>query len=138
MYRSKQSGVRAYAKIGLEIGAAVASPHQLIVMLFDGALLAVATALQCMNTGDIANKGKSVSFAISIIDNGLRASLDKDAGGDIAKNLDALYDYMTRRLLMANIKNQPEGLQEVHRLLNELKEAWQAIEAPESVAMASA
>lgn len=138
MYRSKQSGVRAYKKIGLEIGAAAASPHQLIVMLFDGALLAVATALQCMNTGDIANKGKSVSLAISIVDNGLRASLDKDAGGDIAKNLDALYDYMTRRLLMANIKNQPEGLQEVHRLLSELREAWQSIESPESVAMASA
>jgi flagellar protein FliS len=123
-----QRGANAYAKVGLETGVIAASPHQLIVMLFDGAMLAVSNALAHMKSGDIAAKGQSISKAISIIDNGLRASLDKNAGGSIAENLDALYDYMGRRLLHANLNNQPELLEEVQGLLRDLKGAWTAID----------
>jgi flagellar protein FliS len=122
-------GANAYAKVGVETGVAAASPHKLIVMLFDGAMIAVATAQQHLKTGNLAGKGQSISKAILIIDNGLRASLDKKVGGQIAENLDALYEYMSNRLMTANVKNQSEPLDEVHRLLKDLKEAWEAIGA---------
>lgn len=128
MFGSAQKGANAYAKVGIETGVTSASPHSLIVMLFEGAMVAVATAAQHMKTGDIQHKGMSISKAIMIIDNGLRASLDKKAGGEIAANLDALYEYMSKRLVMANLKNQPEILDEVHGLLGGLREAWEAID----------
>ena len=127
MFGSRQTGVHAYAKVGMETGVVAASPHKLIVMLFDGALVALNAALSGMRSGNIAEKGKSISKAILIIDSGLRAALDKKAGGEIAEGLDALYEYMSGRLLMANIKNDPAILEEVQRLLIELRDAWNAI-----------
>src|SRR6202008_3899603 len=106
MFGSKQSGVNAYAKVGIETGVTSASPHKLIVMLFDGALVAVNSAIMHMKAGNIPDKGAAISKAILIIDSGLRASLDKKAGGEIAEGLDALYEYMGARLLQANLKNQ--------------------------------
>jgi flagellar protein FliS len=100
-------------------------------MLFDGALAALSKAANDMKAGNIAAKGKSISHAISIIDNGLRASLDKKAGGSIAEQLDSLYEYMSGRLLAANLNNQPELLEEVRRMLLELKGAWEQI-APQA------
>jgi flagellar protein FliS len=120
-------GVNAYANVGLETGIASASPHKLIVMLYDGALVALLSAKTNIAANNIAAKGTAISKAITIIDNGLRASLDKDAGGEIAANLDALYDYMSRRLLHANLKNDVPAIEEVHRLLSDLREAWVAI-----------
>lgn len=134
MFGTLSSGANAYAKVGVETGVAAASPHQLIVMLFDGALTAISNAASQMKSSDIAGKGQSISKAISIIDNGLRASLDKTAGGDIADNLDALYEYMSNRLLLANLKNQPEILDEVHGLLKDLKQAWESIGSTPAVA----
>lgn len=127
MFGSMKSGANAYAKVGVETGVLAASPHKLIVMLFDGALVAVAMGIQHMKAADIEKKGLAISKAIMIIDSGLRASLDKNAGGEIAENLDALYAYMSQRLMMANLKNQPEILEEVHSLLKDLKSAWDAI-----------
>lgn len=132
MFGSARSGASAYARVGIETGVTAASPHQLIVMLFEGALVAVASALQHMQAGEVAQRGQAISKAIAIIDDGLRASLDKAAGGDIAESLDALYDYMSRQLLLANLKSQPDLLQEVYRLLSELKAAWDGIAAPAS------
>jgi flagellar protein FliS len=122
-----QRGVNAYAKVGLETGVASASPHKLIVMLYDGALVSLLSAASNMKAGNIAAKGAAISKAITIIDNGLRAALDKKAGGEIAEGLDSLYDYMSRRLLEANIKNKVEVVEEVHGLLADLRGAWVAI-----------
>jgi flagellar protein FliS len=134
-------GVNAYANVGLETGIASASPHKLIVMLYDGALVALLSAKTNIAANNIAAKGTAISKAITIIDNGLRASLDKEAGGEIAANLDALYDYMSRRLLHANLKNDVPAIEEVHRLLSDLREAWVAIgdkvEQPASAAAAA-
>lgn len=127
MFGSMKSGANAYAKVGVETGVLAASPHKLIVMLFDGALVAVAMGIQHMKAHEIEKKGLAISKAIMIIDSGLRASLDKKVGGEIAENLDALYVYMSQRLMMANLKNQPEILEEVHTLLKDLKSAWDAI-----------
>ena len=127
MFESAKSGASAYAAIGIETGVLVASPHKLIVMLFDGALLSVTMGLQHMKEQETEKKGMAISRAIWIIDGGLRASLDKQAGGEIAANLDALYAYISGQLLMGNIKNQPALLEEAHALLTELRAAWNAI-----------
>ena len=124
MFGTMKRGVIAYAIVGLETGIASASPHKLIVMLYDGALVALLSAKTNIAANNIAAKGLAISKAISIIDNGLRASLDKNAGGEIAANLDALYDYMSRRLLHANLKNDVQILDEVHGLLADLRGAW--------------
>lgn len=127
MFGQAQNGVHAYAKIGIETGVAAASPHKLIVMLYEGAMIAVTMANQHMKSNNIAAKGLAISKAVMIIESGLRASLDKNAGGEIAQSLDSLYEYMGNRLLIANLKNQPEILDEVHGLLSELKSAWDEI-----------
>ena len=127
MFGTMKRGVNAYANVDLETGIASASPHKLIVMLYDGALVALRTARANMAAGNIPAKGIAISKAITIIDNGLRVSLDKEAGGIIAENLDALYDYMGRRLFQANLQNDVAIVDEVHGLLADLREAWAAI-----------
>jgi len=122
--------INAYAKVGIETGVTGASAHRLILMLFEGALVAIADARRHMLHGNIAAKGESVSKAIMIIDDGLKASLDVKAGGPLAQNLYALYGYMSSRLVFANTKNEPAALDEVRRLLAELKQAWEAIDKP--------
>jgi flagellar protein FliS len=117
-------GVSAYANVDLETGIASASPHKLIVMLYDGALVALRTAKTNMTAGNIPAKGAAISKAITIIDNGLRVSLDKTSGGAIADNLDALYEYMSRRLFQANLQNDVAIVDEVHNLLADLRGAW--------------
>lgn len=124
---SSAAGVRAYANVGLETGVNSAHPHRLIAMLFDGALLALARARQSMLAKDIATRGAAISKAIQIIDEGLKASL-VDSGGELASNLHALYDYMGRRLLFASLKHDLGAINEVSRLLTELKDAWNAID----------
>jgi flagellar protein FliS len=124
---SQMNGANAYAKVGVETGVIAASPHKLIVMLFDGAIISIDNAMQHLKAGKIAAKGKAISKAISIIDNGLRASLDKKIGGEIAVSLDALYEYMTNSLILANLNNQVELMLEVQNLLKDLRSSWEAI-----------
>ena len=140
MFGSMQRGVNAYAKVGLETGVGAASPHKLIVMLYDGALVSILSALTNMKAGNVAAKGAAISKAINIVDNGLRAALDKKVGGEIAQNLDALYEYISARLLKANLDNDPVLLEEVHALLADLRGAWNAIDpqAAQSAAAAAA
>lgn len=127
MYASTQWALQAYTSVGVETGVMEADPHKLILMLFDGAIAAIAAARGHMQQKDIARKGEAISKAITIIDHGLKASLDQNAGGKLAQDLNALYEYMCNRLLLANLKNQPQALDEVNRLLTELKTAWESI-----------
>ena len=122
-----QNAARAYAKIGLETGVAAASPHRMILMLYDGALLAVSDAQKHVAERRIVQRGQSISRAISIIEEGLKASLDLSRGGEIAVWLDQLYDYMNRRLLGVTLRNEVQGLVEVEGLLRELRGAWSTI-----------
>lgn len=124
---SHAAAARAYVNVGLETGVANAHPHRLIQMLFDGALLAVARAKSAMASGNITARGAAISKAIQIIDEGLKASL-VDTGTELAGNLRALYEYMSCRLLVASLKNDSAALDEVTRLLSEIKEAWNAID----------
>ena len=130
MFGTNRTGVSAYANVGIETGVAAASPHKLIVMLFDGAAVAIRSAIVHMNAGDIGARGLAISKAINIIESGLRASLDRNAGGAIAASLDSLYEYMAGRLLQANMKSDVTLLEEVQRLLSELRGAWDAIGTP--------
>ena len=128
MFSSSFRGVNAYAQVGLETRIAAASPHQLITMLFEGAMTAITHAMQQMSEGDIPAKGKSISHALSIIESGLRGGLDDNKGGEVTANLDALYVCMEQRLLQANLENNQEKLKEVYRLLSEIKTAWESID----------
>jgi len=122
-----RSGTQAYAQVSLESAVMSASPHQLIVMLFDGALSALLRAQILMSQGDIAGKGLALSKAINIIDNGLKGCLDHQQGGEIADDLAALYDYMKRRLMQANLHNDDAAIAEVVKLLKNIADTWQQI-----------
>ncbi len=109
-----------------EIGAA--SPHRLIAMLYEGALKAIARARVHMENNEIPDKCASITRALAIIDQGLAASVDENAGGDLGHNLRALYEYMVQRLATANAKNDPAILDEVSGLLANLADAWAQIQ----------
>lgn len=128
MFGSINKGANAYATVSMETGVAMASPHKLVVMLFDGALLSLVIAQKEMKLGNVAAKSKAISKAISIIEEGLRASLNKEAGGEIAQSLNALYQYITSRLLQANLQNNPGFISEAQQLLGDLREAWAQID----------
>ncbi|NOS96335.1 MAG: flagellar export chaperone FliS [Methylotenera sp.] len=134
MFGLNQQGVNGYAKIGVETGVLAASPAKLIVMLYDGAIAASRSAIVHMQSQNIQQKGAMLTKAIMIIESGLRLSLDKKAGGEIAESLDALYAYMSARLTAANVRNQPEIVQEVIKLLTDLKSSWEAIDQNKAVA----
>ncbi len=127
MFATAQRGINVYASVGLETGVHAADPHQLILMLFEGAMLALADARLHMGRRETAAKGLALSKAINIINSGLLASLDVKAGGQLGERLAALYDYMCDRLLQANLHNRPELIDEVSRLLAELRDAWAQI-----------
>ena len=122
-----QHAAKAYSQVGVESSVADANPHRLILMLFEGAIKAVAKARLAMTKGEVAPKCEAIAKAIAIIQEGLQLSLDVKAGGELAENLNGLYEYMIHRLVFANLKNQVEPLDEVGKLLVDLKNAWAAI-----------
>jgi flagellar protein FliS len=128
MFGMRQSGINAYANVGLETGVVDASPLKLTVMLYEGAITACIHAQQAIQQADIDKKGECLTKAVSIIDNGLRASLNKRAGGQIAGNLDELYQYMTRSLMQASLHMDAKKVNEIQQLLMELKTAWESLE----------
>lgn len=130
MNLNRRSALNAYAQTGIEQNINNASPHKLITLLFEGALNAIATAKGHMQRNEIAEKGKAITKAIAIIDEGLKVSLDIEAGGELAQNLNDLYEYMCVRLLISNLKNDQDGLDEVAQLLSGIKEAWDSIGEP--------
>ncbi len=122
-----QSALAQYRKINTESGIDSASPHRLIQMLMGGALDRLAQAKGALEHKDIPGKGLLLGKDISIL-SGLQASLDKSKSAEITANLDALYDYMQRRLLEANIKNDVTMIDEVCGLLRTVKSAWDEID----------
>ena len=129
MHTPSRAAANAYAKVGLESGIVAASPHQLIVLLYEGAELAVRMAIRHIADGDLPQKAAAITKAGNIIHDGLRAALDMRQGGDLALQLGALYDYMNKRLMLAHVSNQTAPLEEVLGLLRELRQAWLQIGA---------
>ena len=124
MFHPTKNAISSYQKVEQDIVVETADPYQLIMLLFQGAEQSIALARIHMEAGNVAGKGQSISKAIDIINLGLKASLDLETG-EIAHNLSALYDYMVRRLLQANIKQQVAPLDEVSTLLAEIRSAWE-------------
>ena len=116
----------AYHSVAAWGSVADEEPQKLIVKLYDGALERIAVARGCIAQGLIAEKCELLTRAIAIVGE-LRGSLDLVRGGDIAAHMDDLYDYVTRRLLVANATNRVEVLDEVSSLLRELRAAWTAV-----------
>lgn len=121
---NRPRGANAYSQVSLETAVQTADPHQLILMLYDGALLALAEATVAIEQKDVPKRAKSISHAIAIIHDGLHASLDMESGGELATRLAALYDYMVECLTQANATNNAAAVQEVSGLLRTLREAW--------------
>ena len=119
-YASKLS---QYSQVSAHAGVAAADPQKLILMLMDGALERIAAARGCMARNDVGGKAQLLNRAIQIIGE-LRGSLDFSKGAQIAANLDQLYDYMTRRLLLGSVKNNVEMLDEVSKLMRDVRDAW--------------
>ena len=122
-YASKLS---EYAQVSAHGGVAAADPHKLILMLMDGALERLAVARGCIVRKELVQKAQLVNRVVSILGE-LKASLDVKAGGRMATNLDELYDYMIRRVLLGSVQNKPEPLEEVTTLLSSIREAWIAV-----------
>jgi len=124
-YRDNHA-LQRYHQVGVEAQVASATPHELVQMLLDGAVARVGAAKVAMEAGEIARKGELISSAIAMVE-GLRSALDVERGGELAANLEALYDYIERRLLEANLRGEAAALDEVVSLLREVQSGWRAI-----------
>ncbi len=122
------TAMRQYQSVNNQAQAISADPHRLIQMLMEGGLTRLAQARGAMERDQTALKGELLSKAIGIV-GGLRQALDMQQGGELAENLDSLYEYMTTRLMEANIKNDLAIVEEVSELLREVKSGWDAIAA---------
>ncbi len=112
-----------YHQIGVETGVKTASAHQLVQMLYDGLLESLAQARGALDKGDIEAKGRAITKAARIVDEGLKAALSP-AGGELTANLSNLYGYITRRLMQAHLRNDVSALEECQRLVQPLRDAW--------------
>lgn len=120
------AAMKQYQQVGVKVQVTEADPHRLIQMLMQGGLDRIAQAKGAMDRDAFAEKGELIGKAINIV-GGLRQALDKSVGGELAVNLDSLYEYMTMRLFEASRHNDIEKLNEVGRLLGEIKMAWDQI-----------
>jgi flagellar protein FliS len=117
----------AYARIGVETSVESASPHRLVSLLFDGYMDALTAARGAMRHGQIEAKGKAIGRAARIVEEGLKASLNLNDGGQLAQDLHALYDYLAVRLTQANLRNDESLLDECVNLVEPLRTAWREI-----------
>jgi len=116
-----------YQQVSVESRLSGANPHQLVAMLFEGFMEAVAQGRGAIRAGQVEAKGLAIGRAVRIVEEGLRAALDLRAGGTLARDLEDLYTYLTLRLTMANLRDDEAALDECQRLMQPLQEAWLAI-----------
>jgi len=114
----------AYQRINVETSMHTMDQHQLVALLYQGALGAIASARGAMARGDVLGKCSAISKAIRIIEEGLNTGLNRVDGGELAQNLGALYDYCVLRLTLANVRNDDAIMQEVQRLIEPVAQAW--------------
>lgn len=118
------TALNTYKKVGIESKVLAATPAKLIELLFDGAVNAITHAKTAMSDGNMAETGRLVSKAATIVSEGLMGGLKMEEGGSLAGNLASLYEYIVRLLLKSQLEKNPDGLEEAKRLLLELREAW--------------
>lgn len=120
----------AYKRIGAETSVQAASPHQLVGLLYDALLQSITVAKAALQRGDIAAKGTAIGKSVRIIEEGLKAGLNLELGGEIAANLHQMYTYSVMRLTQANVRNDVAALEEVSRLIEPVADAWKQIQGP--------
>jgi flagellar protein FliS len=125
---SQKSSLAAYRSVAVHSGLAAADPHRLIVMLMDGALERISSAVGAMQHGDAPARNAHLHRAVEIMQE-LRGSLNLEAGGEIAANLADLYDYACQQLVRANLESRADMLEEVANLLRQIRSAWIQIPA---------
>lgn len=125
----------SYKTIGLETSVTGASPHQLVALLFDALQQSLAAARAAILSGDIGIKGRSISRAVRILEEGLKAGLDANRGGELAANLRRLYDYCILKTTEANLRNDAAMIDEVIGLIHPVSDGWNQIRG--EVAMGS-
>lgn len=127
----RRQSAQAYSSVGLETQVLSASPERLITLLFDGALSAIAKARLYLQQGNQAERGIAISKAIDIVDSGLKASVDMEAGGEVAKYLVGSYELIIQNLMLANLNADEEKLTVAETMLKNLGSAWrEACDAP--------
>ncbi|MBT3437113.1 MAG: flagellar export chaperone FliS [Oceanospirillaceae bacterium] len=115
-----------YGQVKNDAQTMYASPHQLVLMLFDGAVEAMSMTMGAIQHKNIELRGKQSTRAISII-NGLRDCLDMETGGELADNLYSLYQYMAQELFRAAFKNDVETIENVQAMLKDIRGSWEKI-----------
>ncbi|OCH24187.1 flagellar export chaperone FliS [Aliivibrio sp. 1S128] len=121
-----RGSLQAYKKVSIDSQLSAASPHKVIQMLMAGAIERLIQGKAAMQQGNIAVKGERLGKALDIVIS-LRTCLSMDDGGDIASNLDSLYDFMIRQISQANQNNEPQSIDDVVEILREIKSAWDQI-----------
>lgn len=128
MFSSSGYGAaNAYRQVGAHSGVENASPHQLIQMLFDGLFQSLNAARGALQRGDIEEKGRHISKAVRILQEGLVVGLDLEKGGELAANLKLLYDYSVAQLTKANVRNDEHLVEEVIKVLQPVAQGWKEI-----------
>jgi len=120
-------GAKAYQSVAVASAVGSADPHRMTLLLYDAAIEAIRLAQAHMGTRRVAAKCEAIGKALRIVEEGLKASVDRDAGGHLAVKLVSLYDYITMRLLQANLRNDRKALEEACTLLSDLRSAWAQI-----------
>lgn len=121
-------GAGAYQQVRSHGGVESADPHGLITLLMDGAIERLVKARAHMQRGEVAAKGELIGRCINIV-GGLRDGLDPSVQTPLVEQLDSLYDYMSRRLLWANLRDDVGALDEVSRLMQQLRDSWVQVPA---------
>lgn len=124
MFTTAVHPIDQYRYISAMTSVMQANPHQLVLLLYDGAIAAVLQARHALATGDTQTRLRTVSKAMRIIDEGLKIAVESRDDAALAANMQALYDHMVQRLLQANLHQSDQALDEVGRLLGELRSAW--------------
>lgn len=119
--------VSAYQRIKVETTMHTIDKHQIVSLLFDGLLESLGAARGALARKDIPGKCAAVSKALRILQEGLSAGLDTVEGGQLASNLEALYEYCVNRLILANAKNDDALFQEVQQLIEPVAMGWKEI-----------
>lgn len=127
----------AYRTVSVETAVAGADAHKLIDMLYEALIQSIGTAKLALQSQDMPAKGKAIGRAVRLIEEGLKASLDSNQGGELASNLRSLYDYCIVRLSEANLRSDVAALDEVAALIRPVADAWKEIRA-EALAPAAA
>jgi flagellar protein FliS len=120
------SALSQYGKIKDDTQTIYASPHQLMLMLFDGALEAMSLTIAAIQNKNFELRSKQNTRSITII-NGMRECLDMDAGGELAENLYSLYEYMAQELFRASFKNDAETVRNIQTMLKDIRGSWEKI-----------